>query len=478
MSRSSEHADTTPISNDELTRLFGTGIPAAAVVLAVSGGADSMAMMHLFARFLTVQPQNQNEPRLDRNSVTVVSIDHGLRAAAHNECEFVAQAARKLGFNHATLKWEGDKPQSGLQAAARAARLRLLKAFTKQLGVSPVIVMMAHNKNDQAETVLMRLARGSGADGLQAMQRITPLAADKKAMLFRPLLNVARSRLEATLRRAGLSWTEDPSNRDTDFERVRLRNMRRARDALNLSDDALVRTARRMQKTQSAIRYYVQQAMAEHVTWNRGAIAQISREAICDPPEHITLEVVANVLSAMNAQRQPISLAKLEGLTTRLRHDLEHGRKPRTATLAGCLIEFVQDWPLNDSVPDNETPVHTTSKWDGLLIYREPGRLPLTPVPIRPGQTITWAGSLECTLPEAARTELDVRALGPEQFARLHDEGVISAPPQFKRAAPTLPSLWRKTLLLSVPHLDYVDPSWPEPAATLGAWPHRQKIDS
>ena len=152
-----------------------------------------------------------------------VTVDHGLRAAAAGEAAAVKRLARRLGVAHRTLRWRGKKPKSGLQEAARQARYRLLAHAAARAGYGHILT--AHTLDDQAETVLFRLARGSGLGGLAGMAHASPLPAPSAGTVFlvRPLLRIAKARLVATLESAGVPYSEDPTNRDPRFTRARLR---------------------------------------------------------------------------------------------------------------------------------------------------------------------------------------------------------------------------------------------------------------
>jgi len=149
-------AETAPVSAAELRSLFSELDHLPALVLAVSGGPDSTALMLLAARW---RKALKKKPAL-----MAVTVDHGLRKEAKRETAAVAKLARKLGLRHRTLRWTGAKPKTGLQEAARAARYRLLADAAHELGASHVLT--AHTLDDQAETVLMRMSRGSGISGV------------------------------------------------------------------------------------------------------------------------------------------------------------------------------------------------------------------------------------------------------------------------------------------------------------------------
>ena len=138
------------------------------VILAVSGGADSMAMLYLAARWAKRQPE-------EGGKLVVATVDHGLRSESRREAQWVGEQARAMGLAHEILAWEGSKPSTGVQDAAREARYRLLSELAQRYRPSgSVAVVTAHTEDDQAETFLMRLARGSGLDGLAAMSASPP----------------------------------------------------------------------------------------------------------------------------------------------------------------------------------------------------------------------------------------------------------------------------------------------------------------
>ncbi|MFK4537768.1 tRNA(Ile)-lysidine synthetase-like protein [Bradyrhizobium ottawaense] len=202
--------DNSPISTREARRLFAGLKSAPALVLAVSGGPDSVALMWLAARWRRSLARGP--------SLTVVTIDHGLRREAAREAREVKRLATELGLPHRTLRWRGAKPKTGLPAAAREARYRLLAQAARAVGASHVLT--AHTRDDQAETLLMRLLRGSGLAGLSAM---ASLSERDGIVLARPLLEVPKAQLIATLKRARIGFADDPTNRDTAFTRPRLR---------------------------------------------------------------------------------------------------------------------------------------------------------------------------------------------------------------------------------------------------------------
>ena len=162
----------------------------------VSGGADSLALVYLLKSWS------------DEHCVRVVAltVNHQLRPEADAEAEYTAQLMKKIGVEHHILQWVGVKPESGIEEAAREARYGLLQKWCAENGVP--LLLIAHNQRDQAETFLMRLQRGSGVDGLAAMQERTMRNGIE---ILRPLLDIAPEALRAYLREQGVQWVEDPS---------------------------------------------------------------------------------------------------------------------------------------------------------------------------------------------------------------------------------------------------------------------------
>ena len=184
------------------------------VVVAVSGGSDSMALLllaHSWAQKHDVE-------------LHAVTIDHGLRAEAAAEAAYVAGICARMNLQHTVLAWDGMKPSFGIQEAARLNRYALMDDYAHEVGAGTILT--GHTADDQAETVLMRAERRredgeSDGRGLAGMAGVTGLFGGTKVV--RPLLHVSRNALRDFLSRHGQAWIEDPSNHDESFERVRLR---------------------------------------------------------------------------------------------------------------------------------------------------------------------------------------------------------------------------------------------------------------
>ena len=244
--------DARPVSVAEAKALFNPLADASTLVLAVSGGPDSTALLFLAARWRRAR---KSGPRL-----LAVTVDHGLRRESAGEARAVAQLARRLGVPHRIVRWEGNKPATGLQQSAREARYRLLAAAAARAKARAILT--AHTLDDQAETVLIRMSRGSGLGGLGAMASAAALPVGGEVVLARPLLEIPKARLIATLRRARIEFADDPSNRDPRFTRARLREVMGALAREGLDARRLSLLARRLRRAEVAIEAAVDAAMA------------------------------------------------------------------------------------------------------------------------------------------------------------------------------------------------------------------------
>lgn len=181
------------------------------VVLAVSGGSDSTALLIAFKRWANVKCANIRP--------VCVTIDHRIRSDSALEARQVASVCERIGIDHRTMVWQADKPSSGLPAAAREARYRLLAEAARELETD--IIMTGHTADDQAETVFMRSARGADR-GLAGMARLTLFGG--RRWIARPFLTETRETLRDVLRAEGISWIDDPTNTDRRYERVQVRS--------------------------------------------------------------------------------------------------------------------------------------------------------------------------------------------------------------------------------------------------------------
>ena len=340
-----------PISAAEARTLFELLADASTLVLAVSGGADSTALMWLAARW---RRGRRTGPRL-----LAVTVDHGLRRESAAEARAVKRLARRLGIVHRTMRWRGKKPASGLQQAARTARYHLLANAAKAARAG--VVLTAHTLDDQAETVLIRMSRGSGLGGLGAMARVSalPIVGTTGITLVRPLLDIPKARLIATLARAKIEFVDDPSNRDPRFTRARLRGLMPmlAREGLDAHHLALI--ARRLRRAEAAIETGVDGAAAalSQQPWcERGPIA-FAAEKFAALPAEVALRLLGRAITHAGDEG-PVELGKLERLHAALHAALagasttDTSRKSRLRrTLGGALVTLTNDKLVVERAP-------------------------------------------------------------------------------------------------------------------------------
>lgn len=334
--------DSRPVSANETQALFADLASLPVLILAVSGGPDSTALLVLAARWRAGLRDGPN--------LIAVTVDHGLRPEAAREAADVARLARKLGVTHRILRWIDRKPKTGLQAAARAARYNLLAEAARAAGARHILA--AHTRDDQAETVLLRLARASGIAGLSAMTKISPLPAtgEKEISLVRPLLDLPKSRLIATLKAARVRYAVDLSNRDPRFTRVRLRSLMPALEREGLTAARLALLARRFRRANAAIEHAADAAFTDLLRTRAPGPLVFDAEGFRRLPEEIALRVLGRAV-ALRGDEGPVELGKLESLQTGLAQQPSPPPSPFRRTLAGALVTLADDRLIIDRAP-------------------------------------------------------------------------------------------------------------------------------
>jgi len=335
-----------PISVREANRLLHPFMRARALVLAVSGGPDSTALLMLAARW---RRAHKHAPEL-----FAVTVDHGLRPQSAAEARAVKALAQRLKVAHCTLRWSGKKPRTGLQEAAREARYRLLASAARKLEAG--YVLTAHTLDDQAETVLMRMARGSGVTGLRAMRKLTPMVFPARSpqrrshdrhplLLGRPLLDIAKARLFATLRRDKIEFADDPSNRDSRFARSRMRELMPLLAQEGLDAGRLAVFARRLRRADDALENATDAASAQCSSepWIKSAPIVFDVLAFRKLPAEVALRLLGRAIGHFGGERA-LRLGKLEAFYDALENAFSGaGPKSRSRfrfrrTLAGALV--------------------------------------------------------------------------------------------------------------------------------------------
>lgn len=278
--------------------------------LAVSGGGDSMALLHLAVAAGV--------------SVAVATVDHGLREEAAAEASGVARACAALGVAHVTLRWQWDG-KGNLQDSARRGRLSMLSAWARQAGLAAVA--LGHTQDDVAETFLMRLARGAGVDGLSAMATRREV---EGVAFVRPLLGVSRGELRDWLRGRGLDWVDDPSNANDRFARVRARRALAGLAATGVTAQSLAAVAAQMAEVRDALDAQAAQAAAQAARTEAGDMLFDAAGFAGLPAETRRRLLLAAVMWIASAEYGPRGADLI-----RLRDAVDAGK---AATLAGVRV--------------------------------------------------------------------------------------------------------------------------------------------
>ncbi|WP_212524556.1 tRNA lysidine(34) synthetase TilS [Actibacterium sp. MT2.3-13A] len=368
------------------------GLAPGALGVAVSGGGDSMALLHLLAA---------------HGPLRAVTVDHGLRPEAAREAALVGEICAGLGMPHDVLRWHWDG-QGNLQDSARRARRRLIADWAAPLGITHVA--LAHTADDQAETFLMRLAREAGVDGLSGMAAETR---SQGLTWLRPVLAHRRQELRDYLRARGLSWVEDPSNENPRFERVRARQALAALAPLGIGAGTLARVAAQMAEARAALEAQVSALVEGHARVEAGDVV-IDAAALAAEPAEIRRRFLAQALRWVASADYGPRRAAL----ARLMADIAAARP---ATVHGCLVRPARG---------------------RLRIAREYNAVAGTRAPA-PGR---WDGRWRLDGPETPG--LEIRALGPEGLAQCPDPRASGLP---RGTLLATPAVWDGDRLVAAP---------------------------
>lgn len=290
-----------------LDRLAGD---APALGIAVSGGGDSIAMMHIARDWAAGR------------RIMVATVDHGLRDGSAAEAKQVHRWTTDLGLPHATLLWQRETDAGNLMAQARDARLRLLSGWAQRNDLP--MVLLGHTADDQAETLMMRLGRGAGIDGLASMAEWRDAFGTR---WLRPMMNIGRDELRDWLRQRQIEWFDDPSNDNENFDRVRIR---KAMAAMGLDVTALARAANHIGEARDALSHYASLASKDAVI-SQGRLI-LSRQSFTNAPQEIRRRlIVASCRWVTGADYPPRRNTILHAL-----HAINAGSR---VTLDGALIE-------------------------------------------------------------------------------------------------------------------------------------------
>lgn len=308
------------------TDLNGLIDPGTRIGIAVSGGPDSMALLLLTA---SARP----------SEIEAATVDHGLRNGSRAEAEAVAAVCAELNVPHETLliDWTAP-PTSAVQERARDARYGALAKWMQTRALE--VLLTAHHLDDQAETVMMRLNRGSGSKGLGGMRSVSTVPGAPHLKFVRPLLQWRRHDLEAICADAGVTTASDPSNEDTQYERVRIRAA--ISESTWLDAEALARSAENLAASEDTIIWATDREWSERVAVGSHGIVY----NLTDAPSEVVRRIVARAISDLGTEGSPEKLRGRE-LTTLI----SQLRSCETATLRGVRCRGGATWRFTAANP-------------------------------------------------------------------------------------------------------------------------------
>jgi tRNA(Ile)-lysidine synthase len=410
-----------------MKKLGMTG-PCPKIAVAVSGGGDSLALTVLMQEWVNSHG----------GEMLALTVDHGLRPGSAEEASQVREFLQARGIRHDILRWEGDKPSTHVQELAREARYELLLQVCRQRGFPALAV--AHNLEDQLETFWMRLAHGSGLDGLSAM---APSREAAGILIIRPVLTFSRAQLRETCVQHQIRWIEDPSNSNEKYLRVKLRQFENLLAGEGLTPSRLSQTVQKLEDAREALQVMTERAAASCVQWHPEGYAALKISAWKEYPRDIQRRILWRALAALAASKYPPGFEALEQARLDL-HDPSFAGK----TLAGCEI--------------------FSGRAGEMLIAREAesveGRIQAAKGKVWDERFLISGFDLESleigALGEAGLSALRKNIKGFEVSVRKLE----ALPFKVKRV---LPALWQGENLLAVPHVSYYSPASP-PALKTG----------
>lgn len=377
------------------------------IAVGVSGGADSLGLVIALAKI---------------HPVVAVSVDHGLREQAKEEILFVCETMKKNNIVHHCLTWHSPFSKSNIQAKARKARYALLNDWCVENGVS--YLALGHHYDDQAETFLLRLARGSGVYGLAGMKMLAPMPiVGSDIKLFRPLLSLHKKDMESYLTSLDQKWVEDPSNGNENFERVKVRHLLETPPFMGFDAHKMVTTAARLARAADALDYYATKILTKNVRITPEGFALLETKGLFEAPEEVALRVLARIFRHVGGADYSPRLEKLENCYKQMQSADFSG-----TTLAGCQV---------------------LAQETGLIIGREP-RAAERAAPLR--QEGVWDNRFVVALDGVGR----VAALGEDgwsQISRKVSDHQKENVPHAMRLG--LPALWKDGNVIAQPHFSF-----------------------
>ena len=325
----------------KLIKIFNAQIIDSKIAIAVSGGVDSMVLMNLA----------KESDFLNDKNVFILVVDHDLRAESKQEAKFVKNEAKKLGFPTRILKWKGSKPNKRIQEEARNKRYSLLINFCRENDINNLY--LAHHLDDQIETFLFRMFRGSGLQGLTSFSS----SYERNGLtLIRPLIDTPKSELISYARRKKINWVEDPSNENQKYDRVKLRKVLPLIYKEGFDKKVFLKSVKKLRLANQALDQITKEFVLQYVIINKNISVFIKQELFLTAPEDVQLRVLQNTIRIFSGERYySPNYLKILNLMNWARNDNDISAKTLGGTIfrkrKGGLILYKEVKKLNDIKP-------------------------------------------------------------------------------------------------------------------------------
>ena len=390
------------------------------IALAVSGGPDSTAMMLLASL----------SKKIKKDKVTVVVVDHGLRDGSANEAKLVCDNAKILGFKFKILKWGGVKPNTRIQELARKNRYHLITKWCKTKKINKIF--LAHHLDDQMETFLMRLGKGSGVDGLASMDFLSYIS---NICIVRPFLEIPKERLLEILSSSKLKWINDPSNFNMDFKRSRIREIIPILAEEGIDSNQISHVIKRMRSASKSLNAQTKIIIHKYIHDFKNIAYFLDKKILIEvEDEEILLRVIEKIIMNISGSIYPTRGFKLKNILFWFFSEDNVSAK----TLNGVVIR---------------------KRKNNFIFYRELNDCDKSSViKLQNSKYVCWDNRF--SLKANMSKNLEVRALGNAGISILKEKKILKR--QGYKGVPlsawkTAPGVWSKKRLISMPTLGYTE---------------------
>ena len=318
------------------------------IAVGVSGGADSLALAVWAA-------ENAEECGV---KIVAITVDHKLRAESTSEAKYVGKIMQNIGIEHHILTWEGEKPDTGIEEAARIARYNLLKNYCFANGIQSL--MVAHHQLDQAETFFMRLQRGSGLDGLCGM---SPVSYYEGLRILRPFLQIPPQKLKDFLNKRKIAWIEDSSNRNEDFLRVKIRNFLPIfSEKTGIEIEKITKTMETLARSKAYIDNQTEKFIKNHCHKIGNIAISAAQKTLLQTEDEIIYRFLAFACKTIGEKTYQPRAEDLIRLQEKIKKESFSG-----CTLSGC--EIFKNQGKIWIIPENKTlPNPSKKEWEEFLL--------------------------------------------------------------------------------------------------------------